>query len=92
MRRYYIHDVDQESLLYLLGYLTEDQWTSAFVNALEAKEDGSGIYGPEWHEIKRMALITEGRWSGCMDIEKVMKKAHHDFIMDKKAIDEVKKD
>ena len=75
MRRYYMHNVDQESLLYLLGYLSEEQWTDTFAMALEAKKDGSGMYGPEWHEIKRLAIITEGKWAGCMDLDKIMEKA-----------------
>ena len=63
--------VDKENMIFLLGYLHEKHWRSAFYEAIremhETIDEDKQPYGPMVEDVRDLAVMVEERYSGCMN-------------------------
>ena len=78
--------VDKENMIFLLGYLHEKHWRSAFYEAIremhETIDEDEQPYGPMVEDVRELALMVEERYSGCMDVAKLAMEACSQFVKD----------
>ena len=78
--------VDKENMIFLLGYLHEKHWRSAFYESIremhDTIDDDEQRYGPMVEHVRDLAVMVEERYSGCMEVSKLAMEACSQFAKD----------
>ena len=80
--------VDKENMIFLLGYLHEKHWRSAFYEAIREmhettiNDEDEQPYGPMVEDVRDLAVMVEERYSGCMNPARLAIEACSQFAKD----------